>query len=105
MIGAVIGAVIVLSKPLSNFSGSHANYRVETHIVSRFASEGLDADRPFLQITCIAKQRLLNDVCEQHWVSLAVREQRVCDEASELFANQYRTRQGFSQDRFFVGLW
>jgi hypothetical protein len=48
--------------------------------------------RPFLQITCLAKQRLLDGVFEQHWVSLAVGEQWVRDEASQLFANQYRIR-------------
>src|SRR5271155_1247402 len=100
----MVGTVIVLNEPFPNLSRCRAHHGIKVYIVTRFASESLDADRPFLQITCVAKQRLLNGVCEQHWVSLAVGEQWVRDEASQLFANHYRTRWGFSQDRVFVGL-
>jgi hypothetical protein len=88
----MVGAVIVLNEPFPNLSRCRAHHGIKIYIVTRFASESLDTDRPFLQITSVAKQRLLDGVCEQHWVSLAVGEQRVRDEASQLFANQYRTR-------------
>jgi hypothetical protein len=87
----MVGAVVVLNEPSPNLGRCRAHHGIEIYIVTRFASESLDADRPFLQVTCVAKQCLLDGVCEQHWVSLAVGEQRVRDDASQLFSNLYRT--------------
>jgi hypothetical protein len=77
----MVGAVIVLNEPLSYLSRRCANHRIEIYIVIRFASEGLDTDRPFFQIARVAKQSLLDRICEQYGVSFAVREQWVCQKA------------------------
>jgi hypothetical protein len=69
----MVGAVIILSESLSHFSRCCPNHRIEIYIVIRFASEGLDTNGPFLQVTRISKQGLLNGIREQNWISFAVR--------------------------------
>ena len=84
----VIRVVIVLAEPFPHFGCRCANHRIQIDIVDRFATKSLDANCPFLQLARIAKKRLLDNVGEQHRVSLAVREQRVRNEPPQLFANE-----------------
>jgi len=71
-LSGVIRIVVILDQSLTDLGSCCANDWIEIHIVAWFTSERLHTNRPFLEFTPIADQRLLDGVSQKHRIALAV---------------------------------
>jgi hypothetical protein len=79
--------VIILNQSLAHFGCGGPDNRVEIYIIFRLAPERLDSNCSLFQISAAPEKRLFDDVLQQHRISLAMREEWMCQQPVELIPN------------------